>query len=108
MWLDLLSDVFDPGALGIGPSTPRGLLLLGFVLGLGLSAANGWLLATAADALREPLWGLATIGGAILFGPAEILLSVIHLRRTGEHTGLAIANFAANAVAIALAILNVM
>jgi len=98
--VDLLADVFGGG---LGPSTSRGLMVLGLTVGIGLCAANGWLLMTAADPLREPEWAFGMIVGGMIIPPAMMLLSTVTIRREPEERALAVTTLAANAAALAVA-----
>ena len=71
--VDLLADIFTSG---LGPSTSRGMMGLGLIVGVGLCAANGWLLMTASDPLREPAWafGVIVIGNMLWVAESFLIL----------------------------------
>lgn len=103
--VDLLADIFTSG---LGPSTSRGMMVVGLVAGVILSAANGWLLMTAPDPLREPEWAFGVIVLGIIIPPAAILLSTLTIKREPEERPLAVATLVVNAAALTLAFVVVL
>jgi hypothetical protein len=79
---DLLAEVVSNS--GAGPSSSRGLMVLGSVGGTALSCAIGWLLLISPAPLQEPEWGFGAIVLGFVFTIPAILVSIVVLRRENE------------------------
>jgi hypothetical protein len=89
----------------VSPDSPRALLLLALLGGVGLCAAETWVLTSVAQPLYGPDWAFTTIICGIAFGSMGAMLSGLHVTREETDRLLAWAAMVMNGVAIALAAL---
>ena len=101
-FLDFLGDVVTSG---LGPSTPRGTMRVGIVIGLAIATALGWLMIVSDDPSRTPEWGYGVIVLGFIFPPAEVLLGLATMKREPENRGIALLNVLANAGVLVLVVL---
>jgi hypothetical protein len=103
--LDFIGDVLMPS---IGPSTSRGVMILGIIIGLALASVMGWLVIRFDDPLRTPDWGFGVIVVALLIALVEVLLGLVTAKREPEYHGIATLNVVVNAGVLALVVVAIV
>jgi hypothetical protein len=102
--MSLISDLIEDAITsGLGPSTSRGMMILGLLIGSALAIAMVWLLWTSPDPLNSPSWGLGAVVFSLAFGFVEVLLSSVVIAREPEERGLALSTLLTNSAAVVLA-----